>query len=128
MSVRRFDTLAVTLMTIMAYGCNTAREGYPLGPVQQAERIETKEQMLERYGVPTLAQREQDHWLYAYRTSVTRGLGLELGAVGLTLGVAYDHSTSDVLQFRVDDQGRVFSVTPLFAKPEAEYRLWPASR
>lgn len=120
--------LACTPIIVVLHGCNTGRDGYPLGPPQQAEQIQTKAQMLERYGVPNLAMREQDHWLYVYRTSATRGLGVGFGPAGLLGGVAYDHSTSDVLQFRVDDDGGVLSVTPLFAEPEAEYRLWPATQ
>jgi len=107
-------------------GCHTARDGYPIGPPLE-EQIRTKEQMLEQYGVPSLALPEQDHWLYVYRSRMTRGLGVGFGPGGLLGGVAYDHSTSDVLQFRVDREGRVLSVTPLCAVPEAQYRLWPVA-
>jgi hypothetical protein len=128
MSAWRFLNLIVAATAILASGCNTGRDGYPLGSVQQAEQIETKSQMLERYGVPNLVLWEEDHWLYVYRTSVSRGLGVSFGPGGLLGGVAYDNSTSDVLQFRVDDDENILSVTPLFAEPEAEYRLWPARR
>jgi hypothetical protein len=126
MSVWRFLNLIIAATTISVSGCNTGREGSRLGSLQQAEQIETKSQMLERYGVPNLALWEEDHWLYVYRASVTRGLGVGFGPGGLLGGVAYDHSTSDVLQFRVGEEGRVLSVTSLFAEPEAKYRLWPA--
>jgi hypothetical protein len=119
--------LILAALAVTPHGCHTARDGYPIGSPQEAEQIQTKEEMLEQYGVPSLALPEQDHWLYVYRSSITRGLEVGFGPGGLLGGVAYDHSTSDVLQFRVDREGRVLSVTPLFAVPEAEYRLWPTT-
>jgi hypothetical protein len=120
--------LVCAALVVTLHGCHTARDGYPIAPPQEAEQIQTKEEMLEQYGVPTLALPEQDHWLYVYRSTVTRGLGVGFGPAGLLGGVAYDHSTSDALQFRVDREGHVLSVTPLCAASEAEYRLWPATQ
>lgn len=126
MSMRYLLVCAALVVTL--HGCRTGRDGYPIGLPQEAEQIQTKEQMLDQYGVPSLALPEQDHWLYVYRSSITRGLGVGFGPAGLLGGVSYDHSTTDVLQFRVDREGRVISVTPLCAVPEAEYRLWPATQ
>ncbi len=125
MSMRCFLVFAALVVTL--HGCHTGRNGYPIGSPQEAEQIQTKEEMLEQYGVPSLALPEQDHWLYVYRSSITRGLEVGFGPAGLLGGVSYDHSTSDVLQFRVDREGRVLSVTALCAVSEAEYRLWPAA-
>ena len=120
--------LACAPIIALLHGCNTGRDGYPLGTPRQPEQGKTKAQMLERYGVPNLALWENDHWLYVYRASVTRGLGMGFGPGGLLGGIAYDHSTTDVVQFRVDEDGHVLSVTPLFAERQAEYRAWPASQ
>ena len=124
MSKRVF--LVYAALVVVLGGCRTARDGYPIGPSQEAEQVQTKAQMLEQYGVPNLALPEQDHWLYVYHSSITRGMGIGFGPISLLGGVAYDHTTSDVLQFRADGEGRIMSVTRLCAEPEAEYRLWPA--
>ena len=102
---------------LSAGACQTGRSGYPLRPSERASRIETKRQMLERYGVPALALREGDHWLYAYHTSQSQGVEVGFGPSGILGGVGHDHTLTDVLQFRVSNDGRVRSVTTLFSAP-----------
>ncbi len=106
---------AAVLLSVGA--CQTGRSGYPLHPSEQACRIETKRQMLEQYGVPALALREGDHWLYAYHTSQSQGVEVGFGPAGLLGGVGRDQTMTDVLQFRVSDNGRVRCVTTLFSAP-----------
>ena len=102
---------------VLAGACQTGRSGYPLRPSEGACRIETKRQMLERYGVPALALRGGDHWLYAYHTSQSQGVEVAFGPAGILGGVGHHHTTTDVLQFRVSHDGRVRSVTALFGSP-----------
>ena len=110
--------LAACAGVLLSVGaCQSSRSGYPLRPPEQACRIETKRQMLERYGVPALALREGDHWLYAYHTSQSQGIEVGFGPAGLLGGVRHERTMADVLQFRVSNDGRVRSATALLSAP-----------
>jgi len=113
--MRALGIAACAGMLISIGACQTNRSGYPLLLPEGASRIETKRQMLDRYGVPTLALRENDHWLYAYHTSDSKGVEVGFGPGGILGGVGQHHTTTDVLQFRVSDEGQVQSVTTLFS-------------
>ena len=113
--MRALCMVACAAVLLSAGACRTAQVGYPLGSEYEADRIETKEQMLQRYGVPATALREGDGWLYTYRARPSNGYAIGFGPGGLLGGVTYDHTTTDVLQFRVSDDGRVRSVTPLYS-------------
>ncbi len=102
---------------LSAGACRTSQSGYQFGSATEAVKIETKEQMLQGYGVPTLAKPVGDDWLYAYRTTRSRGFAVGIGPFGLLGRVGHDHRTTDVLQFLVSDDGRVRSVTTLVSAP-----------
>ena len=116
---------AVLLLSLC--GCQSARDGkFPPEDFPLSAALRTKEDIYRTLGLPNSIRDEGNGRIIRYQLKLSKGLGIGLGVASLMLlRLSHDHNAVDTIEFRLDSQDRVVSVTPLTATGMLSYRLWP---
>lgn len=122
----RYLLLSAALLLPLT-ACQSSRDGkFPPEEFPLSASLRTKEDIYRTLGLPNSIRDEGNGRIIRYQLKLTKGLGIGLGVASLMLlRLSHDHNAVDTIEFRLDQQDHVVSVTSLTATPMLSYRLWP---